>query len=425
MKKYLLLFLMIFIPLCVHAETCDSTYIKIESIRLINVNGVEEINEASVNGMKINLDLKMHDVGDIAEYELKVKNTSNEDFYINRNFSNLDTDYIIYEIADNNLVKAGKESIIRLKVTYKKEVPEEKIKNGMFSETNKLTLQLTNNNSSSLKNPNTGSTIIRIILILLMTCIIVMFVYNKSQNTKIVVLIIGAIILLPMTVYAVCKYEIEIESKIEIPVKEIIKYTLSYDGTKPITKIGEAIPNNVLSFKTPELVMDEWKNITYDQKIKPFYLKHKLDVNDIITESYVEFLITDELKTQMKEYFCYNRYDEEKCNKKYDNLVNGTYTIRGIDMYDSNGNCKNEYSDDGRCKSPFYENNIEVLKRAFNYELQPELCSQDSYGFHCYLGNIFADLDIDGMIIAGDFSDYECYVDGRGYSRCFLATETG
>ena len=79
---YLVLLLIMYIPFIVNAESCDLSSIIIDSIELRNTSGsAEELSNPTVSGKKINLDLKFYEPGDSVEYNLKVKNTSNEDFY--------------------------------------------------------------------------------------------------------------------------------------------------------------------------------------------------------------------------------------------------------------------------------------------------------------------------------------------------------
>ena len=67
MKKFILpilLFLM-FIPLVVNAETCDTDKISISSIAIESKSdNVEELSEATASGKNINLNISMSEVGD-------------------------------------------------------------------------------------------------------------------------------------------------------------------------------------------------------------------------------------------------------------------------------------------------------------------------------------------------------------------------
>ena len=55
----------VIIPFIVFAETCDMNKVSISSIKVENKSDtVEEINPPSINGMSVNLDFSMSEVGD-------------------------------------------------------------------------------------------------------------------------------------------------------------------------------------------------------------------------------------------------------------------------------------------------------------------------------------------------------------------------
>lgn len=68
MKKYMVtLLLLLLVPFIVNAKTCNNNKISISSITLENKSEyVTELDEATVNGKNINLNLEMGKVGDIA-----------------------------------------------------------------------------------------------------------------------------------------------------------------------------------------------------------------------------------------------------------------------------------------------------------------------------------------------------------------------
>lgn len=103
-----------FIPFYVNAKTCDSSSIKLDSIELSTTSGnAEEVTEAIISGKKINIDLKLYDPGDSIEYNIIVKNTSNEDYYFDEESLKLNTEYIKYGFIyddNSNIVEAGKKN---------------------------------------------------------------------------------------------------------------------------------------------------------------------------------------------------------------------------------------------------------------------------------------------------------------------------
>ena len=227
MKKFLLpilLFLM-FIPLYVNAETCDTDKITISSITVENKSdNVEELEKATASGKNINLNLSMSEVGDNIEYKFVVKNDSDEDYELDKTSLNLNSDYINYsfETEDNsNVVKSNSSKNVTLRVEYKTEVPEDKFERGSYSDNKTMIVQLSNgktiNVPDTFKNPNTGvqSYILILFLILLISGSIYMLL-RKKRYTKFMILIIGIAVIIPISVYAICKCEISVESKVII-----------------------------------------------------------------------------------------------------------------------------------------------------------------------------------------------------------------
>ena len=231
MKKFILpilLFLM-FIPFVANAETCDTDKITISSITVENKSdNVEELDEATANGKNINLNLSMSEVGDNIEYKFVVKNDSNEDYKLDKTSFNINSDYINYsfETDDNtNIVKANSSTNVILRVEYKNELSEDMFKNGLYGDNKTMTVQLSNENTinvpDTFKNPNTW--IQSYILIMTISLIIsgsLCVLLKKKKYTKFMALVIGTAIIIPMSVYALCKCDITIVSNIEIKNKK-------------------------------------------------------------------------------------------------------------------------------------------------------------------------------------------------------------
>ena len=124
---------------------------------------------------------------------------------------------------------------------------------------------------------------------------------------------------------------------------------------------------------------------------KIYYLKHII-VNDIVTESYVEFVVTPEM---------------ESANT---GMRAGTYTLRGAGAT-SNGS--GGYNND----SPYYASNVATLKRAFGEN--SGYCSDFTSSSYVYCGvsGLNARARADGYVNADDDSA-GCYVYNDGISSC-------
>ena len=225
MKKIIItiLIMLFFIPFIVNAETCDTDKITIESITLENKSdNVEELSEATATGKNISIDLSMLSVGDSIEYNLLIKNDSNEDYTFDDTSLNLGSDYIDYsfEAEDNsNIVKANSSKNITLMIKYNKEVPEDKFENGPYFDNKTLKVNLSNGQTITVPNTIKNSNIIQLlffVILLLIISVSLYIIFKKKKYGRFIALLIGIAIIIPISVQALCKCEIEIVSKITI-----------------------------------------------------------------------------------------------------------------------------------------------------------------------------------------------------------------
>lgn len=248
MKKFVLpLLFMMLVPFVVYAETCDIDKITIDNITIENKsNNVEEIEEAAANGKNINLNLSMSEVGDNIEYNFVVKNESNEDYELDNTGLNLNTDHINYSFKtedNSNIVKANSSKKVSLRVEYKTEVPEEKFESGTYNDNKTVTVQLSNDNKVTETDTTIGSdttinsevvnvpdtevqSYFLVVIVLFLISITLYIVLKKKKYIKFMILLVGITILIPISVYALCKCEINIESRISISKKYSINYVV-------------------------------------------------------------------------------------------------------------------------------------------------------------------------------------------------------
>ncbi len=219
-KILLLIFMILLIPINVFAaDECDPTSVKIESVELNDTRGnVEENNNPTSNNNNLNLDLNMNVPGDSIEYKLTLKNTSEEDYYFDENSLIKNMDNVEYEFSysdGDNIVKSGEEKIVILKVTYKDKVAADQLDNGVMSQNNTVTLNLTNN---SLNVPDTlkNRSVLLIFGVILIIISGIMMIINEKRSSTLLLLLGVSISLIPITVHALCKCELNINSKIEI-----------------------------------------------------------------------------------------------------------------------------------------------------------------------------------------------------------------
>ena len=285
--KYLKYFLiLLFIPFMVLAEECNINDVVISSIEPIKTNGnLVEKTEATAKGQKINLDLKVYEEGDSIEYKVLLKNTSNEDYYFDENSLKQDNDYMSYEFIyqdNSNIIKPKEEKELIIRVTYKNKVQEES-STGSINKTNNIVINLSNKNI--INNPNTGDKIIILFSILIISLIIITIskLIKKRKYIKSLMILLPLLMIIPVTVYAICKCNIELESKIEIDVKEATFLTgpelnikmkeLSGNNNASVYTKNETIEAIVQSEEEPLTINKEEKNIvsTTDSKY-PIYM---------------------------------------------------------------------------------------------------------------------------------------------------------
>ncbi len=180
-------------------------------------------------------------------------------------------------------------------------------------------------------------------------------------------------------------------------------YTVNkYDGnmTNPkwnAVSLNQEYPDTIPYFETPAEALSAIA--TASSKDLPFYLKHKV-VNGIVTEQYVEFVVTETLAQSNA------------------GMVPGTYTLRGERTYDD---AISSFIVDESYISPYYEANKEAIKTAFGYATDASRCSEAGTGrssdFTCGVSGLYAGAYAYGYVLAGSSSD-KCHVGTYGYAYC-------
>lgn len=236
MKKIMqiiLVFLM-FIPIVVNAANCDPEKITIEELTMKNKSeGVTEVEEATAEGRNIKLDVTMSEVGNVIEYQLLIKNDSDEDYDIDKTSININANYIDYSLETDDgtkIVKANTSRLVTLKVEYKTEVPEESFTNGVYSEQKHMVLKLQTDSEEEIENPDTGGqmlTSISILIGLLLISGIIYMTLRKKKYGKALWLIGGLLITIPVCINALCKCEINIDYKVTITTKKLSTFKIS------------------------------------------------------------------------------------------------------------------------------------------------------------------------------------------------------
>ena len=221
MKKFILpilLFLM-FIPFVVNAETCDTDKITISSINIENKsNGVEELDETTVSGKNINLNLSMNNLGDSITYKIVVNNESNKDYELVKKNLKTSSDYIDYTLESedkSNIVKANSNKEFLLNAKYVKAIPKELFEGGSYNDNKSIAFTLST--PHKIINPKTGAQFyILLVVIVLLVSSIIFGIARKKKYKSIMTLIITIAFVIPISGYALCRYEIKVESNVKL-----------------------------------------------------------------------------------------------------------------------------------------------------------------------------------------------------------------
>ncbi len=160
--------------------------------------------------------------------------------------------------------------------------------------------------------------------------------------------------------------------------------TTKYVVSNTMMNIGSALPSGVNGRSTPELAMADWASIIGTPgATRPFYLRHVLNNSNEIEESYVEFVVTEDMANANS------------------GMVAGTYSLKGGDSGAS------------------YTTNIDTIKAAFGYSTNPSRCTSGGTYFSCSVSGLDAYVIGSGYVYAYDPGYYYCTVDSGGSSRCY------
>lgn len=224
MKKNILLIVLglIIIPLGVLAK--DNNSIQIETISINKKNGsVEEVSKPLINNQKLSFNLIMYNVGDYVEYNVRLKNNSKENYYINEDTIVEKSNNIKYKIDydDTNILKPNNSKTIRIKIIYNKAYDKKMFKSGKYHSNTSSILNISNN--IPFLNPNTASNYVSIFALI---SIVILLSVSFKRRTYIPLIIITVI--LPISVFADNKIQISINSNILI--KNIEPNPCKYSG---------------------------------------------------------------------------------------------------------------------------------------------------------------------------------------------------
>ena len=225
--------------------------VSIESIELDSKSDTSVIvEEATANNLLIKFNVKFTEVNDYVKYKIVINNKSNKDYLLSENKSK--SEFIEYEYSydDNNkIVEKNKKTIMYVNIKYAKEVPTEQLVNGVLVEKEDLIINLGNE-----ENPNTGRMVVKLIILIILLMFVSLSVYLKVKNKKNLSVIV-LLLLIPLSVYAIDKLEIRVES--EVKIERLICKSFEEDSWKTISE-------NVKAGNTSCYHVGDTKNVEID-----------------------------------------------------------------------------------------------------------------------------------------------------------------
>ena len=204
-------------PILVKAE------VKITGAELIKSSeGLNAEKRPTFKNLKINFDLQFKEKGDYVTYKLTLKNNTNKNYEIDTKDQYSEGEFIKYSLKfENNslgVIKANEEKILYVTATYNKYVPYDKFKDDKYLDNKTMVIELYNKEKQ--ENPNTSMGYFILVIAIIMFTSLILVLYNKYQMDKmmnhIMVLLIAFAIALPLTIYAIERLTIEINTNIEI-----------------------------------------------------------------------------------------------------------------------------------------------------------------------------------------------------------------
>ena len=227
MKKLILFLIIIIIisPIMVYAiDSCDSKDIEIESVELKKLTGnAVEGESAKIENGKLITNLSFATVGDSVQYKLRINNKSNEDYYFDEKSIKSKTEYIDYEVFyddNNSIVKKKSSKVVNVKISYSREISD-----NVYHSDYSMIINLTNEDLN-IPNPNTSNKLIIFMLFVLMILVISGVVFRNKRISK--ALLVLFILLVPVSVYALCKVELDMKCNISIE-KKYTGYSYFYN----------------------------------------------------------------------------------------------------------------------------------------------------------------------------------------------------
>ena len=240
-NKKLFLIIIISIITFILPITISNVYaeekVNIESINIIEKTDTTTIlSEPSIDNLEINFNLSFSNVKDYAKYKIVIDNPTNKDYELDKEITNT-SNYLTYKTEfENDYSIINKKSKITFYITiaYNIEVETDNLVNGKYIVDNIVRINLSDNEKTTIeiiKNAETKSNILIVVITLILIMITTLILYNKTKKRKYLNIIILSLLIIPISIYALEKIQISINTKIAIePVEGCFNFVNDSSG---------------------------------------------------------------------------------------------------------------------------------------------------------------------------------------------------
>ena len=280
MRKYFVLFFLLFVPIIVSAKNTDVNIIEVSI--LDKSEGVTEISSPIFEGNDIQFNLKFSDVLDYVVYSVTVNNSTNDEYAINSLENN---DYIKYEI-DHNIIKSNGKTTFTLKITYNKQIPYTRY-NDTFTNVSKLKLI---SDKENLVNPLTRNNLYIFIFIIIIICVSCLLQIKNHKKA----LLLFVLLMIPFSVKGLKELYLDIGVNYVIEPKESVldigsvvnsKFVLLANSDR--NNITRIIRSNTVPSEVVQAVEEQKAsliNIEETDELKEGLYNYYITINNVVLD---------------------------------------------------------------------------------------------------------------------------------------------
>ena len=295
-------------------DNTSNGIVKIKELKLIEKSDNVELTEApSYKDLDLSLGFRLENVNDYVKYKVVIRNDDKEDYEISNSSKKNDSEYIKYEYTfedNSNIIKANSEKTMYITVKYIKQVPDNLLTNGKYSENNNITIKLENDKNNIITNPKTGLPILLISIVLISSVIVSILIKNKKTRNSLIAIIFFVGISIPTVTYALKIISINVNSKVEIvKTQEFCAYIGNHGTCEDINYNDYTKVNYKYAVgSTLEDIINEGKiNIGYSHSIE--MPTNRVTINFIDNNSNVSIVnYTDKIKDKSQGCYDFIKY---------------------------------------------------------------------------------------------------------------------